>query len=117
MDAGWVAEAMFTPTLPVLGLTEALDTPELVWATGSSGSVVGNPAIGWFGETNTTWDGGDAAQSPPLLAFGSSHVETTVDGPTVLSVKGFVGEIMTRGWSSRWMARCSPGSIQANQGR
>lgn len=82
MDAGWVAEVMFTPGDL---LAEALDTPELVWATGSSGSVASNPVVGWFYQTNTTSDGSDAAQSPPLLASGSSQVETTVNGPAVLS--------------------------------
>jgi uncharacterized membrane protein len=68
----------------VQSLGEALDTPALVWTTGSAGAVSGNPADGWFYQTATTSDGVDAAQTPALLAWGNSWLETIVTGPAVL---------------------------------
>jgi hypothetical protein len=92
LSGGGAAGAAWLDQVNIRGtsLADALDTPNLVWTTGSSGSVAGDPAVGWFCQTNTTSDGSDAAESPPLLAWGSSFVETTVNGPTALSVKSFV---------------------------
>lgn len=68
-----------TPTVP---LPDAFDTTSLTWTTG------GNSA--WFGQTNTTHDGGDAGRSgfltDPTLVYApsSSWVETRVLGPGAL---------------------------------
>jgi len=51
---------------------EALDTTNVVWATG------GNAA--WFGTTGVTHDGVDAAQSGPLAGREESWMETSVTG-------------------------------------
>jgi uncharacterized membrane protein len=71
-------------------LGEALDAPNLVWSTGSAGSVSGDPSEGWFYQKATTSDGADAAQSPALQAFGSSHVAMTINGPAVLEFQWFL---------------------------
>jgi len=55
---------------------EALDTTGLVWTTG------GNE--GWRTQTNSTFDGIDAAESGLLNAAEESWLETTVNGPGML---------------------------------
>ena len=63
--------AVAPPSLP-----EAVDTPALVWTT--SGNSV------WNGQTATTHDGVDAAQSGDIGDGQESWLETTVTGPGTL---------------------------------
>jgi hypothetical protein len=58
-------------------LDQALDTSGLTWTRGG--------AVGWYGQTNVTHDGMDAAQSAPITSGGESWMETTVNGPGGLS--------------------------------
>lgn len=54
-------------------LGEALDAPQLTWTTGGSAP--------WFGQTGTTHDSVDAAQSGALTSsYQSSWLQTTVTG-------------------------------------
>lgn len=62
--------------LPGSFLGEALDAGSLVWRTGG--------AAPWFGQTNLSHDGLDAARSGSLTQ-GESWLETTVNGPGVIS--------------------------------
>lgn len=66
--------------LPLAGraqtLADALETTNLIWTTG--GDVV------WFGQTNFSHDGIDAAQSGVLGSNQTSWIETTVPGPATL---------------------------------
>jgi hypothetical protein len=75
-DRGWVDQVTFlaTPTVP---LPEALDTTNLTWSTGGD--------AGWYGQTNVTHDGTDAAQSWTIANYQQSWIETTVSGPGNLS--------------------------------
>jgi M6 family metalloprotease-like protein len=56
-----------------LALGEVLDNATLPFA--SSGDAL------WWGQTQTTHDGSDAAQSGPISASQASYLETTVSGP------------------------------------
>src|SRR6266446_5218650 len=58
-------------------LADALDAPGLVWTAGGSAA--------WAGETTTTHDGVDAAQSGFVLNNQESWLQTTVDGPGTLT--------------------------------
>jgi hypothetical protein len=58
-------------------LVEATDAAALTWTRGG--------IIGWYGQTNLTHDGSDAARSAPLNQGGESWMETTVVGPGTLS--------------------------------
>lgn len=60
-----------------LPLARSLETPALVWTRGGP--------IGWFGQTNYTHDGVDAAQSGPVGPNELTWMETTVNGPGALS--------------------------------
>ncbi len=61
-----------------VSLAAALDTTGLVWTTGGDGP--------WMGETTTTHDGTDAAQSMTISHNEESWLETTVaNGPGQLS--------------------------------
>jgi hypothetical protein len=53
-----------------LPLADALDTTNLAWSAGGD--------LGWFGQSVTTHDGVDAAQSGPILASQQSWVQTTI---------------------------------------
>jgi subtilisin family serine protease len=71
-----------TSTVAVLTMTpelaDVLDTPGWEWTCGG--------AAKWFGQTNVTHDGVNAAQSCPLAGvFGSSWFETMIVGPGTLS--------------------------------
>lgn len=82
LNSNQVAFLYANPTLtaPIsFDIGEAVDAPQLTWNTG--GTEGGAP---WFGQTNTTYDGVDAAQSGALEGFQSSFVETLVQGPGVL---------------------------------
>ncbi len=59
--------------LAAQSLPEAVDQPSLAWSTGSN-----RP---WFGQTNYTHDGLDAAQSGPLGDLETGFLSTTVTGP------------------------------------
>lgn len=58
-------------------LDQALETSGLTWTRGG--------VTGWYGETNVSHDGVDAAQSAPINSAGESWMETTVNGPGGLS--------------------------------
>jgi len=58
-------------------LGDAVDAPELTWTTGGDAD--------WFAQTDETSDGVDAAQSGPIGDFETSWIETTIDGPGILS--------------------------------
>lgn len=57
----------------IVSLAEALDRPELAWTTGGSAE--------WFGQTGLSYDGVDAATSPPVERYTESWMQTTVTGP------------------------------------
>ncbi len=81
------AEALFlyeNPGQTVIGgggsgsnLGDAVDAPELVWTTGGDAL--------WFSQSETTFDGVDAAQSGAIDHNQSSSISTTVEGPGVFS--------------------------------
>ena len=58
-------------------LAEALDTTGFVWSSGGNS--------GWHWQTNTTHDGGDAAETGPFTTDQTNWLETTVTGPTAVS--------------------------------
>jgi hypothetical protein len=60
-----------------VALGEALDAPELVWTTFGDAP--------WVGQTQHSFADGDAAQTTSMNDLESSHVETAVTGPGVLS--------------------------------
>jgi hypothetical protein len=60
-----------------LSLAAALDATNLVWTTGGD--------VPWFGQTQTTRDGVDAAQSGHVPQGSSSWLQTTVEGPGLLT--------------------------------
>ena len=62
---------------PVLTLAEALDTPALIWTTSSTPP--------WSGQTNTSFDGTDAARSGAIADGKSCSMQTTVVGPGTLT--------------------------------
>ena len=70
------ADAALTVSQPIT-LGEALDAPSQSWTSG------GNAL--WSGETSTTHDGVDAAQSGTIGDSLESWVETTVTGPGTLT--------------------------------
>lgn len=71
-------------------LDYALNEPGLLWLTGSQDPLSGNLNDGWFAQTNVSYDGIAAAQSPALQPFGSGWLQTTLMGPAVLDEKVFV---------------------------
>lgn len=86
-------------------LTEALDAGHSVWMTGGDAN--------WFGQTVTTHDGVDAAQSGPTSFGQQTWMETTVTGPVILSfwrkvasepdyayLDFSIDEIVRQGWVS-----------------
>jgi hypothetical protein len=58
-------------------LGDAVDAPHLTWTTGGDNN--------WFGQTQVTWDGVDAAQSGPIAHSQQTWMETTVQGPGTIS--------------------------------
>ena len=66
-------------TLPAAAqsLADALDTTNLVWATGGD-------AI-WFAQTTNTYDGVDAVRSGTVNSNQTTWLETTVVGPATIS--------------------------------
>jgi len=84
--AGWTSTGdistyhytqFFVPGGSGSDLGDAVDAPELDWTTGGDGD--------WFAQTDETSDGVDAAQSGPIGDFETSWIETTIDGPGILS--------------------------------
>lgn len=55
----------------------ALNTTNLIWSTGGD--------LGWFTETQTTYDGKEAAQSGAITDDGSTWIQTTVPADGQLS--------------------------------
>ena len=76
-----------------ISLGDAVDAPQFNWATGGDAP--------WFGQTNTTWDLEDAAQSGPVNSFGESWIETTIDGPGQLEF--------------RWKLAAEPGEVSVGR--
>ncbi len=63
---------------PGISLADALDTTNLTWSTGGNGT--------WEGETDTTHDTVDAAQSGTITHSQQSWMETTIiNGPGTIS--------------------------------
>lgn len=62
--------------LPSLTLGEAVDKTSLTWTTGGNAN--------WFGQTTTSYYGGDAAQSGAITHLQSTWIQTTVTGPADL---------------------------------
>jgi hypothetical protein len=58
-------------------LGEAVDAPQFTWFTGG-----GAP---WIAQTNVTADNTDAAESGGVSGFQTSWIETTVQGPGIIS--------------------------------
>jgi subtilisin family serine protease len=62
---------------PSISLGDALDNTSLSWSTGGNAS--------WFGQTATSYYGGDAGQSGDILDDQQSYFETTVSGPGTIN--------------------------------
>ncbi len=62
---------------PAISLGDAVDAPHLTWTTGGNAN--------WFGQSATTHDGVDAAQSGPITHNQRTWMETTVTGPGTLT--------------------------------
>jgi len=63
---------------PAISIGDAVDAPELAWTSGGFSNV-------WFGQTLTTRDGVDAAQSGVIEDNQQIWMQTTVTGPGTLS--------------------------------
>ncbi|MBQ3810485.1 MAG: chitobiase/beta-hexosaminidase C-terminal domain-containing protein, partial [Kiritimatiellae bacterium] len=65
----------------VPGLAEAVDTPDVVWSTSSS--------YPWTFQTETTWDGADAAKSGSCQSWYSTDkgLYATVTGPAAMTFR------------------------------
>jgi hypothetical protein len=70
--SSWSASGSFT----VVSLAEALDKPQLSWATGGS--------AGWFGQGAVSHDGVDAGQSGDVADSQESWVQAQISGPATL---------------------------------
>ncbi|MBI4712424.1 MAG: fibronectin type III domain-containing protein [Planctomycetes bacterium] len=75
-DCGWVDLIEYAP-LQIVALDEAVDNTSLTWSTGGNAN--------WFGQTGTSYFGGDAAQSGDIADSQSTYLQTTVTGPGNLS--------------------------------
>jgi hypothetical protein len=67
-------------TLTVIGLaplSQALDSPQLVWSSGGKAP--------WFGQTSVSHDGNSASQSGTIAGGRQSWVQTTLTGPGKIS--------------------------------
>ena len=64
------------PVVQKMAIGEAVDNTDLSWTTGGD--------AGWFGQPNTYYYGGDAAQSGTITHNQESRVQTTVTGPGTL---------------------------------
>ena len=72
---GSVTSSLATVTV-VLTFVDALETPEFAWDTSS---------LPWFGQTNLTHDGVDAAQSGAINHNQQSILQANVNGPGTLT--------------------------------
>ncbi len=72
LDRSKTVAAIFSLALP-----EAVDEPDFNW------TVAGE--VGWFGQTNVTHDGVDAAQSGPVNDNRYSTLATALNGPGTLT--------------------------------
>jgi hypothetical protein len=64
------------PVVQKMAIGEAVDNTDLSWTAGGD--------AGWFGQPNTYYYGGDAAQSGTISHNQDSWVQTTVTGPGTL---------------------------------
>jgi len=64
-------------TITSISLGEAVDATSLTWTAGGNAS--------WFGQSATSYNGGDAAQSGGIVDSQISSVQTTVNGPGSLT--------------------------------
>jgi len=78
-DCGWLDKVEFTspPPTTTTSLGEAVDNSALTWTTGGSAE--------WFGQTTTSYYGGDAAQSGDITDDQAAWLRTTVTGPGTLT--------------------------------
>ncbi|MCX6879389.1 MAG: hypothetical protein NTW21_37145, partial [Verrucomicrobia bacterium] len=74
-DQAWLDQVRIS-TVGTVPLAEALDATDLPWST--------DPVHPWFGATDTTHDGVDAARSGPGGSMQESWVETVVAGSATL---------------------------------
>ena len=74
LDSAWLDQVSYVRTI---SLPDSLDVP---WTTVTDGGQVG-----WFGQTNVTHQGSDAAQSGSVGNSQVSWMELTVNGPLTLS--------------------------------
>lgn len=76
--------------LPPITLNQALDNQQLSFATGGHAN--------WFGQ-NTTWHyGGSAAQSGAILDGQTSWLQTTVQGPGIMTFYWKISTQMSYDW-------------------
>ncbi|MCK4733861.1 MAG: PEF-CTERM sorting domain-containing protein [Methanophagales archaeon] len=68
-------------------LGEAVDNTALTWTTGGHAN--------WFGQTTTSYYGGDAAQSGDIYNHEQSWIQTTVTGPGTLT---FYWKVSSEDW-------------------
>ncbi len=74
----WAIDDVKVYDQPIITLADALENPPgLTFTTGGNGN--------WFGQSTTTHDAVDAAQSGAITHSQSTWVETTVTGPSTLS--------------------------------
>lgn len=88
MTASATATAVYTR---LVSLVDALDAPGLTWGDVSS-------VLPWFGQSTTTYDGVDAAQSGPIDNGQTSSLQTVLTGPGTLSFHWRVSS--EAGWDS-----------------
>lgn len=75
--AGAASSAATLTVIGLVPLSQALDSPQLVWSSGG--------AVPWFGQTTVSHDGNSAGQSGSIAGGRQSWVQTTLTGPGVLS--------------------------------
>ncbi len=77
-DTGWVDKVVFQATAPTnISLPEAVDKTDITITTGGNAN--------WFGQNNTYYYGGDAAQSGVITHNQNTYMQTTVTGPGTLT--------------------------------
>lgn len=74
-------------TLTVFAVPDPAAIGVAVNATNLSWSIGGNSGIGWFVQSNFTYDGVSAIQSGPITDAQGSWVETLVAGPGTLNFR------------------------------
>jgi hypothetical protein len=81
--AGWLFSVVQAGSAPFISLGEAVEQTNRTWVTGGS--------FGWFGQSNTTSNNADAAQSGPITHRQQSFMESVFYGPGKLSFWWKVG--------------------------